>query len=252
MLGLFLLVHHYNTKYFPKMETVTIKSKDGEETKVERQIPFLWHLLEAIYESIIGTLQGSLFKHSSDAGSMIGNIGFSCFVIVIVATYNANLAFFFTVWATAKTVNNAEEAITAGYRFCASRTRAVAFLKVYSHVLESIFVVDPVELGGDGKLRATHLSSGHACTHVRCQHVLGLCMIQVSQDLLVRSAQDAPGHSKCWILWRLTTTKLLRHALISVMGKLEVEQSKGNHCDLFSVGPTIYFYDQLWHTCGCR
>ena len=65
--------------------------------------------------------------------------------------YTANLASFFTLQASQRSVSSLNDAMGAGWRFCILRSNMRDAQGRYPGLPDSLFVVDPLELGGDGK-----------------------------------------------------------------------------------------------------
>lgn len=214
VLGILFVYHEYGYpgSAFPRKEEVLV-SEDHEQFEVkEHRIPLATHVVHSIYSSFLSVLQQAYGGSVVSIGSKWHMLGFAFFNLIIIAVYTANLAAILTQKAQATTVKSFEDALQRGYRLCGERTNIKDLSLIYG-VDESIFVVDPPELGGDGK-------AGFTCS--KCQS-----RTRVFEFLDVQKANAGDP--------------LYCHAALAPLQDLQVLQSSGNHCNKISVGQPVRF-----------
>lgn len=118
-------------------------------------------------------------------------------------TDTANLAAILTDRALQGDVTSVTRALQQSYRFCAERHVMEIFLKSNFHLDDSIFALDPPELGGDN---LPGFLNGKQSLFDRVDE---------------RSAETDPTYC---------------HAAITFLQDLEVEQGQGRHCNKTAVG----------------
>lgn len=169
---------------------------------------FWRHVPRALYVGYISVLQQAYTHDVVSVGGRITLVGVMFFILTIVSVYVANLAAMLTSQAHVSQVNSIEDAINAGYRFCGERKTVSTVMEVMG--IEDRFVVDPIELGGDGK-------AGFNCP--RCNS-----RTRVFDAML--SDIDVDDATHC-------------HAAIAPMEDLEVLQQTAIHCNKTAVGMPV-------------
>lgn len=164
----------------------------------------------ALYVGYISVLQQSYTHDVVSIGGRITLVGVMFFILTIVSVYVANLAAMLTSQAHVSQVNSIEDAINAGYRFCGERKTVSTVMKVMG--IEDRFVVDPIELGGDG-------NPGFNCPNCKSRTRVF--------DAMLRDI-DADDSSHC-------------HAAIAPLEDLEVLQRTAVHCNKTAVGMPVGF-----------
>jgi len=203
VLGLLTLFHEYGNESFPKTKEVVMVNDAGVETVEERPISFVKHMPQTIYRSLLATLRGDYDVEVSSIGGHINIIGILFFIVVIIATYTANLASFFTLKASRHTIDNIDDAIAQGWRFCMVRTHIHQAQVMFPQLVDDAIVVDPIELGGDGL-------PGFSCNNCR------------PADLVLEKLDPVKAKSD----------KSYCHAAITYDAPLEKHQEEGHHCTL--------------------
>jgi len=141
---------------------------------------------------------------------MLHLLGVSFFILSIIAVYTANLASILAQRHSYVGVAGLDEAISRGYRICAERRTAeiVRSLKPELADAERFFAADPVDLGGDGL-------PGFNCCGPRRKVFEMLDPVRAQSDSRYCHVAIAPAED------------------------LEVEQGRGEYCNLRAAGDTI-------------
>ena len=211
-LSLLVLLNEYGR---PGSEYPREERRNGERRRSSSTSPFhhesFWRYVpRALYVGYISVLQQSYTHDVVSVGGRITLVGVMFFILTIVSVYVANLAAMLTSQAHVSQVNSIDDAINAGYRFCGERKTVSTVMEVMG--IEDRFVVDPIELGGDGK-------AGFNCPN--CQS-----RTRVFDAML--SEIDADDKTHC-------------HAAIAPMEDLEVLQQTAIHCNKTAVGMPVGF-----------
>ena len=153
VLGLLMLFHEYGKpgSAFPdEIEVIKTDTSTGEQALTTQKIPFSQHIPKALYMSYLSFFNGSYDPTVISVGGKINLLAIVSFVLLVLAVYTANLAAILTQDASKNPIDNLDEALKAGYNFCAARTVATRIIDLFG-VDPSRFVPDPPSLGGDGK-----------------------------------------------------------------------------------------------------
>ena len=152
-LGLGMLFHEYGVagSAFPSFRERQFTNRHtGEVVTKTEKIPLAKQVLKAIYMSFLSFTSESYDVSVITIGGKIHLLGIFSFLILVLAVYTANLAAILTTTAQTTSVSTIEEAVQAGYSFCATRTMADALIQS-NNIDPSLFVPDPISEGGDGK-----------------------------------------------------------------------------------------------------
>mmetsp|Transcript_28086 Transcript_28086/g.39488 ORF Transcript_28086/g.39488 Transcript_28086/m.39488 type:complete len:746 (-) Transcript_28086:46-2283(-) len=146
-----MLFHEYQTpgSVFPTTRPVLRINKDTGSKEIDnKKIPLRSHMGHAFYTTVL-----SLFTEYDQSvislGGKINVIALVSFNLTILAVYTANLAAILTQEIQVSTVHNLNDAIKAGYNFCAERKVAELVSALHNIDMNTI-VPDPEDLGGDG------------------------------------------------------------------------------------------------------
>jgi len=152
LLSIFFFIHEFNhpSSPFQAKRRVIIHYPNGNQEEIERIIPIYENILHAIYYGYLGVLRLSYTPPVITLGGKMNLMGFSFFLLTFIAVYTANLANILTTSSGSQVfVNNVDEAIQSGLRFCATRELMVSVAHIYG-INPTNFVVDPLDEGGDG------------------------------------------------------------------------------------------------------
>ena len=206
VLGLVTLVHEYGNPTFPKKDQIVIVDETGREVETERKYPLWKHAVRSIYLTLLATFKGDYSVSVVSHGAFINTLATSFFIVVVLSTYTANLASFFTIKAAQPVVTNMDEAISSGWRFCMQRAR-VSQTQVFYPALQDDFIVkDPPELGGDGE-------PGFSCKECKGRE-------RVFKMVDAEKADQDPRYC---------------HAAVGFLSDLQTMQAKGEVCHLESI-----------------
>ena len=210
-LSLLVLVNEYgrSDSEYPREERRDQERRRLSNSTFHRK-SFWRHVPRALYVGYISVLQQSYTHDVVSIGGRITLVGVMFFILTIVSVYVANLAAMLTSQAHVSQVNSIEDAINAGYRFCGERKTVSTVMKVMG--IEDRFVVDPIELGGDG-------NPGFNCPNCKSRTRVF--------DAMLRDI-DADDSSHC-------------HAAIAPLEDLEVLQRTAVHCNKTAVGMPVGF-----------
>ena len=156
LLGVLFLVNEYGKmgSIYPKESSVLIETTERsnrEEPKEEfvvRRVPVYRHVIRSIYTSFLSVLQQGYDNSVVSCGSMLHLMGFSFFLLTLIAVYTANLAAILTRQADKVDVSSFDDAVRQGYKLCA--IREAAFIAIQNHgVSPTTFISDPL-IGGPG------------------------------------------------------------------------------------------------------
>ncbi|CAB9520799.1 glutamate receptor [Seminavis robusta] len=135
---------------FPRTRPFQEIDKETGEAKIKhRPIRLTTQLFQALYMSFLSFTSESYDISVITAGGKIHLLGIFSFLILVLAVYTANLAAILTTSAQSTAVETVEEALQAGYNFCANRKLALTIMKLYT-IDPARFAVDPESEGGDG------------------------------------------------------------------------------------------------------
>jgi len=163
---------------------------------------------------LLATLRGDYDVPVTTIGGKFNVLAIMFFIVVVIATYTANLASFFTLQGGRKGIDTLDDAILAGWRFCIVRSHLEQAKTKFPQLKDSFFVIDPVELGGDGL-------PGFACDNCDAR-------TRVLQQVdPVKAKRD---DSYC-------------HAALTHLTNLEKAQEVGDHCNLKGVDE---LFGTLW------
>lgn len=209
IMALLFVVHDYGRPGSTYPDQVTVMEVDHDEPDynelVSRRIPIMEHTFKTIYLSLISVMQMAYIGRTVTLGAKIHLLGFGFFTLALLAVYTANLAAILTQQYTSQVaVGNFEQALAQNLRFCADRTNVQVLVNLHAHLSLSHFVVDPVELGGDGK-------PGFACKACNARS-------RVFDFIDVEKANAGDPHY-C-------------HAALAPLDDLMIVHSQGKHCSL--------------------
>ena len=228
LLGLVTLFVEYGSETYPKTETI-IKENEIIE---EHPVPLWMNAINSFYIALVSILRGDFPDENTETiAGRVNVIGMLFFIgefrfviyfrnrstssptlasVVIVATYTANLASFFTLQASQTRVRNIDDAIAAGYRLCISRIFLPNFQELYPQVSDSFFVVDPTELGGDGR------------PGFDCRECKATARVITQLDPI-----------------KAETDERYCHASVTSLAEMEMRQSEGKACGITPVGTPV-------------
>jgi hypothetical protein len=213
--GILMVYHEYGQSgsTFPSEEKVIVVNEDGTQDLKVFHVPLYRSIVKSVYTVTLSVFQSTYEQSVTTIGALLNLLGVSFFILTIIAAYTANLAALLTQKAQKTSVSNMDDAIRSGYRFCAERKNMEAIVSVYSNVKPSMFVTDPIELGGDGQ-------PGFNC---------GSCSSRTLVfDMLDPDIAQSGDFSYC-------------HAAIAPQEDLDVLQADGAHCNRAIVGTPIQY-----------
>ena len=187
-LGALMVIHEYNHpgSSYPAKHNVIVKENKRRsiERVEERRVPYYQHITRAIYINLLSVLQQNYVHTVVSYGAMMNLLGISFFILTIIAvckymmltvcrqlghksrnltscsscyTDTANLAAILTQQAQKSSISNLADVMSAKLRICSERKNLETIRALYPEIDDSNLVVDPIELGGDGKNIACHL-----------------------------------------------------------------------------------------------
>ena len=124
VMGLLFIVHEWNQRgsLYRKTTYVVISQQDSAVDEIqERQIPWYRHMVRAIYMAFLSVLQARYNNPLVTQGARIHLIGFSFFILTLLAVYTANLAAILQSQLYIPQVVSIESAVIQGYKICALR-----------------------------------------------------------------------------------------------------------------------------------
>jgi Ligand-gated ion channel len=217
VMGLLFVVHEWNKKgsLYPKSSYMVIRHKDSHMEEIEeRKVPFYRHMIRSIYMSFVSVLQGGYGNPLMTQGARIHLIGFSFFILTLLAVYTANLAAILQFQLIVPQVISLESAIRQNYKICALREVAAITMQNYPKIQPTSFIFDPVD-GKPGFYTSIDRQS--------------LVMDSINDDESKREAAANIPHS---------LRKYCRAAL-AFDQDLQLEQGSGRHCDKVFVGESV-------------
>lgn len=183
-----MVIHEYNHpgSSYPAKHNVIVKENKRRsiERVEERRVPYYQHITRAIYINLLSVLQQNYVHTVVSYGAMMNLLGISFFILTIIAvckymmltvcrqlghksrnltscsscyTDTANLAAILTQQAQKSSISNLADVMSAKLRICSERKNLETIRALYPEIDDSNLVVDPIELGGDGKNIACHL-----------------------------------------------------------------------------------------------
>jgi hypothetical protein len=213
--GILMVFHEYGQSgsTFPSEEKIIVVNEDGTQDLKVVPVPIYRSIVKSVYTVTLSVFQSTYEQSVTTIGALLNLLGVSFFILTIIAAYTANLAALLTQKAQKISVSNMDDAILSGYRFCAERKNMQAIVSVYSHVKPTMFVTDPIELGGDGQ-------PGFNC---------GSCSSRTLVfDMIDPQKAESGDLSYC-------------HAAIAPQEDLDVLQADGAHCNKAIVGTPIQY-----------
>lgn len=154
LLGLVMMWHEssFPGSAFPKEYTVQItNTKTGKITQETRKISMPKRLAKALYMSLLSLVSGGYDIFAISVGGKIHLLAILSFLVLILAVYTANLAAILTSDLQHNPINSIDEALVAGYQFCATRRVGLLVAEVFDLKEEGLLIPDPISEGGDGK-----------------------------------------------------------------------------------------------------
>ena len=220
LMGILMLVHEYGQveSAYQKYESVTITDCVKHSTKVEeRFIPYHRHIIKSVYVTVLSVMQKKYKNTLVSAGGKLHLIGISFMMLTVTAVYTAKLAAILTNKARLQQpITSLANAMEYNYTFCASRKTMQSATLVQKNLKEYMFVVDPIELGGDGL-------PGFDCPN---------CAARQRSIDFIDPDKAATGDARYC------------HAAIASKEDLAALQGKSMHCDKTLVGDVVV--DILW------
>lgn len=215
--GILMVYHEYGKSgsSFPSEEKVIAVNEDGTMDLRFRRVPISQTIVKSLYTVSLSVLQQAYEQPITTVGAKLNLLGVSVFILTVCAAYTANLAALLTQQAQKTGVGNLDDAIRAGYRFCAERKNMESIVAVNNKLQPSLFVVDPVDEGGDGQ-------PGFNCP---------LCNGRVRVfDFMDPKKADAGDSRYC-------------HAALAPLEDLEALHSLPNasHCNLTHISTPVHF-----------
>jgi Ligand-gated ion channel len=192
--------------------------RDHVEVK-ERRVSIIQSIGKAVYTTGLSVFSGAYGSPIVSTGGKIALLGLSFLLLAIVAVYTANLSTLLVAEARFGRVYTIDAVLQKAQRICALRNVMEEIIEVYD-IPPSVFVVDPISEGGDGK-------PGFACPKCNSrQRVL---------DFLDPELAAAEGPS---------SNAMYCHTAITYEDDIQKLQEDGIHCNKTMVGQTLY--DQFW------
>ena len=220
LMGILMLVHEYGQveSAYQKHESVTITDCIKHGTKVEeRFIPYHRHIIKSVYVTVLSVMQKRYKNTLVSPGAKLHLIGISFMMLTVTAVFTAKLAAILTNKARLQQpITSLANAMEHDYTFCASRKAMQSATLVHKNLKEHMFLVDPIELGGDGL-------PGFDCPNCAAR--------QRSIDFIDPEKAAAGDTRYC-------------HAAIATKEDLVALQGKAMHCNKTLVGDVVV--DILW------
>jgi len=212
--AILFVYHEYGRRgsTFPNEDKVVVRNEDNTYDLKVVPVPVYQALMMSVYHVLLSASQVAWSQPVVTTGGKINLLGMSFFYLTILASYTANLAALLTTKTPHASISGLDEAIAGGYRFCCERKTMESILTALPQLDSSMFVVDPPELGGDGK-------AGFNCAN---------CNSRERVFDMVDPSKVMGNSSYC-------------HAAISPQEDLEVLQADGKHCRLTIVGKPVQF-----------
>jgi len=214
VLGMLMFFHEYGApgSAYRRTEPVLVRREHGEgqpsTEAIHRKIPLIKHLSNSLYMGTLSFFQGSYDQSVVTVGGKINLLAIASFIMLILAVYTANLAAILTQDANKPKVDSVEVAVKEGLNICAERKLA-EFVTDFYGLNPSIFVPDPIELGGDGE-------PGFNCPKCKARERIFTHM---------RQSHDDPSQY-C-------------NVAIASQEDIDIMHRYGSHCDKTKVGDSI-------------
>ena len=151
--GLLFIFHEYGRpeSVYPRYEKLTIRNdEDGQDQVHYRKYSILRHFILSLYTGTLGLWQTAYQSRVTTPGAKIHLVGYSFFVFAFVSVYAANLSAILLERRTFKSVSSLHDVVDRRLRICTIR-KFYEIVSTLHNVPDSLFAVDPVEEGGDGK-----------------------------------------------------------------------------------------------------
>jgi hypothetical protein len=225
LFGMIILVNEYGVtgSVFPREEVIVdafIDDDDLQKVQVKkRKVPLLSYCFKVVITMFFSILKGTYIQPIVSSGGQFTLLGIGFLILTIIAVYTANLSALLVAEARFGRVETLQAIINRGHRFCARRSVMEDAISIYD-IDESMFVVDPVHEGGDGK-------PGFSCTN--CNQ--GQRVFDFLDSTLASKEMPGPNATYC-------------HAALAVEEDLQAFQALGLHCNKSIVGQTLF--DQYW------
>lgn len=217
VMGLIFIVHEWNQRgsLYKKTTYVVISHKDSAIDEIqERTIPWYRHMMRAIYMAFLSVLQARYNNPLVTQGARIHLIGFSFFILTLLAVYTANLAAILQFQLFIPQVVSIESAVVQGYKICALREIAYIAMQNKPQLHPTTFIFDPI----DGK-------PGFYVVPERRSRALAY----LDKNLAENETNMKISHP----------LRKYCHAALVFEEDLQTAQTVGRHCDKVFVGETI-------------
>jgi hypothetical protein len=148
VMGLLFIVHEWNQRgsLYRKTTYVVISHKDSAIDEIQgRTIPWYRHMMRSIYMAFLSVLQARYNNPLVTQGARIHLIGFSFFILTLLAVYTANLAAILQFQLFIPHVVSIESAVVQGYKICALREIAYIAMQNKPQLHPTTFIFDPVD-----------------------------------------------------------------------------------------------------------
>jgi hypothetical protein len=212
--GCLMVYHEYGKRgsSITRHEKIIVTKEDGSRKVEVVPIPLYDTVSKSIYTVTLSIFQNTYAQSVITLGAMLNLLGLSFFTFTTSAAYTANLAALFSTRKRHTTISTLDEAVKAGYRFCASRNRMEVLVEASPRVESSMFVRDPIDLGGDGE---PGFNCDNCESRTRVFHMLDPV--------------------------RANTNIAYCHAAIATLDDLEPLHAHGEHCDKIIVGTPLTY-----------
>jgi hypothetical protein len=217
VMGLLFIVHEWNQRgsLYRKTTYVVISHKDSAVDEIQgRTTPWYRHMMRSIYMAFLSVLQARYNNPLVTQGARIHLIGFSFFILTLLAVYTANLAAILQFQLFIPQVVSIESAVVQGYKICALREIAYIAMQNKPQLHPTTFIFDPV----DGK-------PGFYTVPDRRSRALAYLDENLAEDETNMKVPH-PLRKYC-------------HAALAFEEDLQIEQTAGRNCDKVFVGETV-------------
>jgi len=100
---------------------------------------YLWRIGKAFYIGMFSLMSGASTFRSSSLASKVLSLGFQLFLVIVMASYTANLASLLVVANVKTGVESLQDAIDAGYTVCVPVAIQVSMAQVYPNLKTYVF-----------------------------------------------------------------------------------------------------------------